>query len=247
MLEKGKGQAVLDALEERWEQRERYNKEKSLIERKNPLSLICVGTVSEVLDARKLAKEIVLPMHYSSEIEEDCVQLVAFAFLHLIYLHGADKRIPFPAMDTVASFLQGCVVEEEEMDEDGKNVFRIHPKSFWDMLPTVCCSEYFDSEKEITLNRYSYDKGCVFYGNIKSLYQGYSDVIKCDLPIHPWIYKVALALSSRSKKLVNERAYLASLALQNYIDNNAGCRMGKIDLEINRFSFESFDDYEGSK
>ena len=249
MLEKGKGQAVLDALDEKWERRERYFKEKSLLERVNPLTLIDVGTPSEVREARKLAKEIVLPMKFSSEVEEDCVQLIAFAFLHLMYLHGADKRMLFPTMDIVVSFLQGAIVEEEEMDEDGYPIEKsYHAKSFWHVVCSVCNAQYFDLDEMLVLKRYSFDEKTIHHDNIKEIYCGYTDVVEFNAKVHPWIYKVALALSCRDKKVVNERAYLASLALQQYIDEHGNCRLGSIDNEIRRrfdlFGLESYDGFD---
>lgn len=206
---------------------------KKLQERHNPLVGIRAGTFHEVPDARKVAKDIMLPMGYSAEVAEDCRQILAFVFLYLIYQHAYDnacgKEALFPSLDDALSFLSGLIVMEKQDTDDGEKS-ELKPKSFRTLNYLVLNAGFFERHDELPLNRYPTDSAVLLYYPLQSYYPAYSDVFLCT-KTNPWLFKTAMLFLSRSKKLLAERAYMATLALQEYIDTHEDCVRYKKDMQ----------------
>ena len=225
---RSQGAAILEALDEKWNDTLDGLKSASIDKAYNPLCHISFGSPEEVVAARKLAREIILPMGFSAENREDCIQMMALAFLSLSYQSFADNTVPFPTLDTVLSIMQGLVIEEtDDYSSDGHldetSQYRIMFRDFGHYLTSILSFSYFKHSPVLSVNAYEGDNRHVRYDDLKEYYPHSADVLIADEFTHPWIFKTALSFTVRDDAVVRETSYFCSLALHAYIDSHPSC------------------------
>ena len=167
----------------------------------NPLMRIEIGTIKEVPQARKLAREIVSPIGFSPEVTEMTIEVLATVILHLSYAHYADHmHYPLQAtLTTVANFFKvNILVEEWDYDENGIKLIStkkvVYPKSFKDTIKSICNFNHVPYEGLRLPDFYS---GKLILGFRKEftteelhvLYSSDIDIYEINPFVDPWIYR----------------------------------------------------------
>ena len=227
----------------------RYNLLVKIMIDYNPLFRVEVGRPQEVLQVQALAGKIVAPMNFSPEVSADCKYIISVMILFCLYQsldaktkdyasfgtgYCGDYITACPTIDFLLRYFSSNVKEEYYCDDEGIERPEISICSFFDLIQGMIGNNWWESDKfdvKVYLPNYKkhgypvedyIDSYSVNSTDILNRYREHNDgSVGLDIiEIHPWIYNAFLTFSMRKKRLLEERAYLCVLAIENYIEKH---------------------------
>ena len=210
----------------------------------NPLRRIEIGTVNELKTAQIFANIIVDGMGYSAEKAEQVKLFLMAVALHCIYASYVEiTHYPyFPTVDSLISFLQMQVIEEEVCNDDGNPHKEIILKDFCKIISYLnnfqhIPNDYYNESLEVDYVHMHYgglcvDKHLITKDTIQTIYPMYSDVFKVyvsrDGVPHPFILKTFYLFGSYKRSVLQEIVGLTVCALNRFVFEHEECTMVNI-------------------